>query len=433
VIIATLAPKRTQDEAHATGAVRWYALGLLTCIAVLYGIDRTLVLALAEPIKREFRLSDADLGLLTSLFAISYSVAGIPVGLLVDRANRICLLAALVVGWSCMTGLSGLARSFPMLILARLGLAAGESGAVPTSLSLIADYFPPERRGTALGVFFFNNAISSLLGFSMAGAVALHFGWRAAFFVAGAPGIALGFLFLATLREPLRGRFEPLPRQEPTRASVAAILRVIGSRPALKRLTIAAIAIIAIQAGTTAFLSPFFIRVHHLSVEQAGFLIGGIFGAGFAIGTPAGGLLSDWLSAKSPRGSCLFLGGLSLAACPCALAGLMAGNLAVAAIALFIYMTLIAGYYPAAFSTFLNLSPPPMRGALGAFLMVMMNLAGYGAGPQFVGFCSDFATHLGLPDPLRWALVLLECGLLPAGLLFLAAGRRIGTAPAQSA
>ena len=380
------------------------------------------MLALAEPIKREFHLSDFELGLLTSLFAVSYSIAGLPVGMLVDRVSRVRLLSALLAAWSCMTGLGGLVMSFPALILARIGLAAGESGAVPTSMSLIADYFPARLRGTALGVYFFNNAIANAIGFTMAGYVAAHYGWRVAFFVAGAPGLILSVVALTTLREPMRGTFEAMAPDAGVRASPLDIVRAVFARPALLRLTIAAVSVIAIQAGTAAFITPFFIRIHHLSVQQAGGLVGAVFGIAFAVGTPAGGFISDRLSGGSARRGCRFLAVVTVLAAPLALAGICLTNTTAAVICVFLYMALIASYYPAAFATYLNLSPVKMRGALGAFLMILMNLMGYGVGPQIVGFLSDLGTHFGFAQPLRWAMALLECGLLPAGVLFFYAG-----------
>src|SRR6185436_5629951 len=155
-----------------------------------------------EPIKREFGLSDGQLGLLTGLaFAISYSVAGIPLGLLADRVARKRLLSGLVAVWSGLTFLSGIATSTLTLALARIGVGASESGASPASMSLITDYFPKERRGLAMALFYMSTPIGTSLAFAIGGAVEANYGWRAAFFVAGGPGLLLSLIILLSVCE----------------------------------------------------------------------------------------------------------------------------------------------------------------------------------------------------------------------------------------
>jgi predicted MFS family arabinose efflux permease len=399
-------------------------------VATLNNIDRTLVLALAEPIKREFDLSDSAVGLLPSVFAISYSIVGIPVGMLVDRLNRVRLLAALLALWSAATVAGGFAQSFRALLLARIGLATAESGSVPASMSLITDLFPPARRGTAVGLYFFNNAIALGAGFAMSGIIARHFGWRAAFFITGTPGLILALFMVLALREPPRGAFEPRPTkpvaatQEP-RPGIVAIVATVWRRRALALLAAAAVIVIAAQAGITTFVASFFIRVHHLPVDDAGIVVGLVLGAGFAIGSPLGGLLSDRLSRRSAQGGCRFVAAVVFLAAPFAIAAFLGSGVMISAAFLFLYATMGASFYAGAFSLYLGLAPAPMRGALGAFLMVLMNLAGYGLGPQLAGGISELAHHFGAADPLRLALSAMTLLLVVAAILFLAAGRAI--------
>ncbi len=392
-------------------------------IATLNNIDRTLVLALAEPIKREFGLSDSALGLLPSVFAISYSIVGIPVGMLVDRMNRVRLLAFLLALWSAATVMGGFAPSFRALLLARIGLATAESGSVPTSMSLITDLFPPARRGAAIGLYFFNNAIALTAGFAMAGVIARHFGWRAAFFISGTPGLFLALFVILALREPARGAFERPVAEPERRPTIIEIVATVWRRKALLLLAVAAVLVIAVQAGITAFIAPFFSRVHHLPDDKAGILVGVVLGAGFAIGTPLGGLFSDRLSRRSAQGGCRFVAAVVFLAAPFAVAAFLSPGVVISAICLFIYATMGASYYAGAFSLYLGLAPTAMRGALGAFLMVLMNLAGYGLGPQLAGVMSDLASHAGAADPLRLALSLMTIMLVIASVFFLSAGR----------
>src|SRR5690606_2470574 len=135
-------------------------------------------------------------------------LAGIPLGLLADRYRRTRLLASLVAVWSGLTFVCGIASSAVTLALARIGVGASESGASPASMSMITDYFPKERPGFALSLFYMSTPIGLAVAFGAGGWIAANHGWRAAFFVAGGPGLILALLILLTVRDPIRGRFD---------------------------------------------------------------------------------------------------------------------------------------------------------------------------------------------------------------------------------
>src|SRR5439155_13227115 len=148
-------------------ASRWYVLVILTLVFTFQTIDRNLVAVLAEPIKHQFQLNDSQLGFMTGVvFATSYVIAGIPLGLLIDRVNRVRLIAGLLAIWSTLTFFSGLARTYLWLLLARMGIAAAEAGAAPTCMSLISDVFPKQQRATAFGLFHASSPIGFALGFA---------------------------------------------------------------------------------------------------------------------------------------------------------------------------------------------------------------------------------------------------------------------------
>ena len=407
-------------------AYHWYVLALLFVIATINTIDRNLVPALAEPIRSEFNLSDSQFGFLAGMvFAISYSLVGIPIGLLIDRVNRSRFLAGLLAAWSGATMFGGLVTSFPGLILARTAVAAAESGGNPTSMSLISDYFPKSRRGTAIGIYFGHGAIALFLVFTMAGFVAANYGWRTAFFLAGAPGLVLSVLVVLTLREPKRGTFDPLPNKQEPRPGLSAILKVMLGNRTLLLLSSAAVLTIVGQTGISAFLTAFYIRLHGLPIEQAGIVVGLILGGASAIGTPVGGILADVLSRRSPGGGCYFVAGLTLFSIPLAIFGLVSSNLVTSVVFLFVYKVLISSFYGATFATFLGEAPVIMRGALMAFLLVAMNLVGYGFGPQIAGIFSDLFRLAGIANPLRWALVLVTGVFVFSSLLYFLAGRSL--------
>jgi MFS family permease len=211
----------------AVPAYSWYALGVLFLVYMLNFVDRQILSILANDIKADLRLDDAQLGFLYgTAFAIFYALFGIPLGRLADGWNRTRLLAIGLGLWSCMTALSGFARSAAMLTVARIGVGVGEATSAPCSYSLISDMFPRRLRGTALGIYsaglFTGSGLSLLIGGSVVEAWNKAYprdaplglaGWQAAFLVVGLPGLAMA-LWVASLREPARGALDGIPAEE---------------------------------------------------------------------------------------------------------------------------------------------------------------------------------------------------------------------------
>ncbi|MDL2717619.1 MAG: MFS transporter [Acidobacteriota bacterium] len=214
-----------REEARPGRVYPWYVLAVLVLVYVLNFIDRQIVVILAERIKADLHVTDAQLGFLYgTVFAVFFAVFAIPLGRLADAWDRRRLIAWGTAFWSLMTALSGLARGFGPLALARLGVGAGEASAAPAAYSLLSDWFPRERRGAVLGIFSSGIFIGAGLGLGIGGFIVdrwdaafpagtapldLH-GWQAAFLVVGLPGLALA-LWVRTLREPPRGGFGAPP------------------------------------------------------------------------------------------------------------------------------------------------------------------------------------------------------------------------------
>jgi predicted MFS family arabinose efflux permease len=413
----------------------YYVVFVLAVVYTLSSVDRTLISVLAEPIKREFGLSDSQLGLLTGLaFALSYSLAGIPLGLLVDRVRRTRLLASLVAIWSGLTFLSGLATSFTTLALARIGVGASEAGASPASMSLITDYFPKERRGFALSLFYMSTPIGLSIAFGVGGWVAAHYGWKAAFFVAGGPGLLMALLILLTVRDPVRGRFDAVdPAAARERYKFREAAKTLAEIPPLLLLLLGAVCVVVAQAGIGAFSSPFLIRVHGLSVEQAGYAISAIKGPTGLIGLLLGGLVADRLARNSTHSGPRAVGLLMMLAAPVAIGAMLAPNWTVVLVCLGAFNFLNYTYYGAVFATYMTLAPVHMRGALGGIFAVALTMLGYGFGPPLTGVSSDIARSFGLADPIRWGLVVTSCFFAVAGLIFLAAAASIRRMEARQA
>lgn len=408
------------DKDEFSLGYRYYMIFMLALMSMLCTIDRSLVSVLAEPIKQEFALSDTQLGLLTGLvFAVAYSAAGIPVGLLLDRYNRTRVVSLLLAIWSALTAFSGLVTSWFALILARAGVGAAESGASPAAVSLIADYFPKEKRGSAMGIFYSNTPIGTMIGFGIGGLLAAAFGWRAVFFIFGIPGILLALLIVASVREPRRGQYDGYDAQAAAdryrlKDAFAALVRI---RPLLW-LVLGSVSVILAMAGMSAFMAPFMIRVHGMSVDEAGFLVALVKGPTGIIGIVLGGFFADWLtrrsSASAMRGCALLIS----IATPLALIGLFAESWLVTALFFAAYNFFNYTYYGATFATYMTFAPVRMRGALSAILLIATNLVGYGVGPTMAGTLSDVFGSFGFEDPLRWSLGVVGLFFVVASLCF---------------
>ena len=217
-------PVGVSDMPPVGGAYAKYVLGVLVLVYAVNFIDRQILAILAEDIKADLGLSDADLGFLYgTAFAVFYALFGIPLGRLADNWIRTRLLSIGLFVWSGMTALSGLSTNFTQLSLARVGVGIGEASASPSAFSMLSDWFPRERRATALAVYssglYIGGGVSLLIGATVVQAwnsaypvdppFGLH-GWQAALLAVGLPGLLLS-LWISTLKEPVRGRAEGLP------------------------------------------------------------------------------------------------------------------------------------------------------------------------------------------------------------------------------
>ena len=387
-----------------------YVVGVLVTVYMVHHIDRQIVTLLLEPIRKEFLLSDTQLGLLAGLaYAIPFALAGIPLGLLIDRTHRVRLLAGLITVWSALTALCAFTGSFWALVLARIGVAAAESGATPSNVSIISDYVPEQKRASALGIYYMGPQLATMVGFAVAGVVAAAWGWRAAFLVAGLPGLLLALLVWRTIREPPRTASLPGPSVStanagPTFRQLVAAFRM---RPAALHLVIGSTLINVVAAALSTWLPALMIRGHGLDVKQVGLAIAfGIAPLG-ALGSLVAGRVADRLAVRDPVNVPRMLAISTLVTIPSAAYGIYAGQveLLVAAFALqsFAHLSTVAPAYAGT----LALMPGDMRGSTAATMQVASNVLGYGVGTQLVGLLSDWFGGGGAVASLRPAMLIV--------------------------
>ena len=399
-------------------ARHWYALAILTLIYACHFLDRMMVSIIVEPVRREFSLSDGQIGLLTGLaYGVMFALAGIPLGLMIDRMNRVKLLALLVAIWSGMTAFSSVAQNFVQLLIARMGVGASEAGGSPTSLSLISDLFPPSKRSTAVGCFFLSNAVGAVLAIFIGGFVAAKYGWRSAMLMAGVPGMILAVVLILSVREPRRGAMDTntvnkLDGDTTARAApgLMEVVREIARERAMLHL-LAGISLASAGVATIgAWLPAFVMRFHGLNIKEAGLavaLASGFFGA---FGSVIGGMASDRLAKTRARRRMDISAVVCISAAALAIVGLLLPGASTAVGALCVAMMVAFVVFPAAFGGMLGLAKPHMRGTTSASMQICVNLVGYGFGPALVGILSD---RFGGGQSLRYAMISVICLCFP--------------------
>lgn len=278
---------------------RVYVLLVLVLVYTFNFIDRQIVGILAPPIKADLGLTDTQLGLLGGLaFALLYTGLGIPIARLADRYNRVWIMTAALALWSGFTAACGFAQSYAQLFLARVGVGVGEAGGVAPAYSLVADYFPPEQRARALGVYSFGVPIGSAFGLFFGGLIASYVDWRTAFIVVGLAGLAIAPLFRATVREPARGGYDPPAAQKST-PPLSDVLRALARKPSFWGISLGAASSSIMGYGLFFWLPSFFVRSHGLSLMQVSIFYGSITLIGGIVGIWMGGFLADRYGRRS--------------------------------------------------------------------------------------------------------------------------------------
>ncbi|MET0293374.1 MAG: MFS transporter [Phenylobacterium sp.] len=381
---------------------------MLFVIYALNFLDRQVINIVAESIKEDLQLRDWQLGAMTGLaFAIFYTLLGLPIARLAERADRPLIISASIAVWSGFTVACGFASTFVQFALCRVGVGAGEAGCTPTAHSLISDYAPKEKRASALAFYSAGGSIGGILGMAVGGVVADAWGWRSAFFVAGAPGVIIGLIAALSLAEPRR-RLKRIATQVPA-PRFAATLRDLFASRTYRLFTAAGVMMALVSYGHAAFSTSFFLRNHMaglqalsapLGLQPLGFfgiVTGLISGIGGLSGALVGGWLADRMVRKGPEGYARLAAIGALFSVPPYLAAVLVGSTPLA----------LACLFPAAFAFNLILGPmyavpqsivaPHSRATATAVFLFMTNLFGLGLGPLSMGVLSDtLQDHAGM-------------------------------------
>jgi MFS family permease len=371
---------------HITKPRLVFTFCVLLAINTMNFFDRQILPAVQEKIRKDWTLSDSDLGLLGTAFIVLYALVGLPLGHLADVWRRKWILALGVGLWSLLTLGSGLAWNFWSLFVMRLGVGVGEASCAPAASSLIGDLVAPPRRARALGIFMVGLPLGLGLSFLVSGAIADRYGWQQAFYVAGLPGLllALAALFIA---DPRRAGGEASSTE---RLAFSAILRRVLAMPTMWWIIASGALHNFNSYALGQFTASFLKRYHNISVQDAGEFSSLVYGFG-ALGIFGAGWLGDRAFRRSVSGR-LHVAWIGLAiSIPCLLLALNAPAGAIWRCALWLVPTqmLLYAYYGTVYATIQDIIEPPLRGTAMAIYFCAMYFLGAVYGPWATGRISD--------------------------------------------
>ena len=386
---------------------------ILTLINLINYVDRYILVALSPTIKQDLSLSDTQVGFLTTAFMLSYFLISPVFGWLGERYRRYPVMSTGIGLWSIATAASGFTRSFSSLLYCRFSVGVGEAAYGSISPSVISDLYPKSKSGKVFALFFMAIPVGSALGYVMGGILEKFIGWRAAFWVAGIPGILLAVALLF-FREPKRGQMEAVQIDENS--------RILGLREIYYKLFInnnyvltvlGYCAYTFVLGGVAAWIPHYMHRTLQIENASGNMIFGAVTVAAGLLGTILGGAWADaW--AKKGTDAYLKLSGLSvLAAIPIYFFVLQATTLPVFVFWVFLLEFLLFLSTSPINAQIVNCVPPNMRATAGAVAIFSIHLLGDAISPPLVGFLS---TRSSLPV----AMQLFYFGLLASALIWLA-------------
>lgn len=398
-----------------------WALAVLATINTCGFIDRIIMNVLVQPIKAEFQLTDTEIGLVTGLaFAVLNVVLGVWVARIAERRRRITLIGIGTFFWSLATAACGAATSFFTLALARIGVGVGEAVGLPSAQSVVSDYFPKEKRTTAISIMLLAPPLSAFIGSAGGATIAELWGWRMAFIAASIPGFILAALVLFTVAEPPRGQHDNLGAAGDDIPPLKAVLARMWTRKSFRHLLAGSTVASLVGFGLNSFLAAYLFRRFGYSVAEAGVIAGLIASVPATFGVLFPGWLADRMARTLPGAYGLIPGIAMIVVTPIYIfavtresAGAAIAFLAVSAVFQYAYLGPSQG-------VFQNLMHPRMRATSTAIIGVVYSLIGGGLGPLMVGALSD-AFAAGTNPAASAAGLTTAMAVTPLGYLWAAA------------
>ena len=386
-------------------------LGALTALNGLNYLDRYVAAGTLPLILAGLAISDAQGGLLQSLFIVAYSLVCPVAGWLGDRQPRLRLAALGVFVWSAATVASGLAPTYALLLVARAVIGAGEASYSVVTPSLLSDCYPAERRARALGIFYAAIPVGSALGYILGGVVGEAYGWRATFFIAGAPGAALAFLLLL-LAEPRRGALDAAASAAPVSLALGDSLRSLARRRSYVVNTAAQVIYTFAMGGLATWMPTYFVRVRGIPLASAASTFGVLLVVAGFLGTLLGGRVASGVARRWPGADFVVSGWSLTASIGFTLVAVLAPQPVVFWPAMFVTLFLLFVNIGPLNAAMANVLPAELRSRGFAVTTMLMHLLGDAASPWLIGAASDV---VGLAIPV----LVTGCVLAVAGLVLL--------------
>ena len=424
------------DFAYPKPALAWVTVAALFVAYIFSFIDRMIIGLLVEPMKADLGISDTQISLLQGMaFAVFYTVAGIPIGRLIDRTSRVRMVSIGIFVWSLMTMVCGISVHYWQLFLARIGVGVGEACLSPAAYSIISDSFPPRRLGVAMGVYVLGSSVGAGLAFIVGAAVIALiantgevvipiFGavrsWQAAFIFVGAPGLLLSLVFLL-IREPVR-------RISAGSTGVASTIGEVWQFAKANMRTLVGICLgvgfvnLAVFAAVS-WLPVLFIRSHGLEISAAGYLAGTALIIGGLIGMLGGGWISDRMGG-SPRERLWVCGVASVIGVVSGILFPLVGNPVAATLLFVVFFSSCCAPSAGAVSALQQIAPNEMRATLSAVYLFFVSIVGMTLGPTATAMISD--NFFPQADGIRYAIsIVTGIGFVVAAVLFFVAARAL--------
>ena len=402
------------EEPYPQIKYAWYVVAALTFVYIFSFIDRQILNLLVGPIRRDLGISDTQMSLLMGFsFALFYTVCGIPLGWLADRFSRRSIIAVGFVFWSIMTAGCGLAQNFSQMLMMRMGVGVGEAALSPSAYSLISDYFPKEKRATAISVYSMGIYLGSGLAFLLGGMVvslASKQGmwdlpmvgqtrpWQVIFFIVGLPGVLLALL-MYTIREPVRRGLKMVQAADGTMKQANVPITEIFTYTLANWKTFVChtigFALLSFSSyGASAWIPTMYVRNFGWTASKAGIVYGLVVGIFSTLGVALGGLVADKMATRGYRDATMRVGFIvAILWFPFGMLYPLVTNATLSILLLIPSAFLASAPFGVAPAAIQQIMPNEMRGQASAIYLFVINLIGLGIGPTAVALTTDYFFH----------------------------------------